>query len=333
MTSDSHLFRTREQLERAGAKPLDKRGLRWYLESDADVDGVRVEKGMYLPLYEGKNIMNFDIGYGELRYWINKNDGEKELQRIGNFPPTNYYRFVQRRIARSTDEKTTIGTILTKNVFCSESIPFASDSNEKLEYVYALFLTSVYNSFSLDYVLRQKVSANINMFYLYQLPIPRLTSGNWFFEQIVPRAARLICVGEEFAELWEETFRPEWREIARTSKVGGWENLTEEWRPECGVYGWVEIGGEKKEKRDDGDRAQLRAEIDALVAHLYGLTKEEFAYILDTFPVLRRKEEEAFGEYRTKRMCLEEYERIGKIIDKEKPYKPEMFDLTKYKKK
>ena len=51
-------------------------------------------------------------------------------------------------------------------------------------------------------------------------------------------------------------------------------------------------------------------ELDALIAHLYSLTREEFSYILDTFPVLRRKELAAFGEYQSKRKALEEYERF-----------------------
>jgi hypothetical protein len=37
---------------------------------------------------------------------------------------------------------------------------------------------------------------------------------------------------------------------------------------------------------DPAERAKLRAELDALVAHLYGLTEEEFAYILTTFPLV-----------------------------------------------
>ena len=68
------------------------------------------------------------------------------------------------------------------------------------------------------------------------------------------------------------------------------------------------------DRRDTGDRARLRAEIDAYVAHLYGLTRDEFAYILDTFPVLKRKEEQAFGEFMSKRKCLEEYDRIATIL-------------------
>jgi hypothetical protein len=36
------------------------------------------------------------------------------------------------------------------------------------------------------------------MFYLYQLPVPRLTSSGKFFSDIVSRAARLICTTPEF---------------------------------------------------------------------------------------------------------------------------------------
>jgi hypothetical protein len=70
------------------------------------------------------------------------------------------------------------------------------------------------------------------------------------------------------------------------------------------------------DRRDTGDRAQLRAEIDAYVAHLYGLSRDDFAYILDTFPVLKSKEKKAFGEFMSKRKCLEEFDRIGKVLGK-----------------
>ena len=65
-----------------------------------------------------------------------------------------------------------------------------------------------------------------------------------------------------------------------------------------------------------GDRAQLRSEIDAYVAHLYGLSHDDFAYVLDTFPVLKKKEKKAFGEFMSKRKCLEEYDRLAPIVGK-----------------
>lgn len=63
-------------------------------------------------------------------------------------------------------------------------------------------------------------------------------------------------------------------------------------------------------------RAQLRAELDAYYARLYGLTRDELCYILDpaevmgrdypseTFRVLKKSESREFGEYRTKRLVL-----------------------------
>ena len=37
---------------------------------------------------------------------------------------------------------------------------------------------------------------------------------------------------------------------------------------------------------DATKRAQLRAELDGLIAHLYGLTEAEFAHVLSTFPLV-----------------------------------------------
>ena len=71
-------------------------------------------------------------------------------------------------------------------------------------------------------------------------------------------------------------------------------------------------------KWDEARRAQLRADLDGLYGHLYDLTRDELAYILNTFPIVRRKDEEKYGEYRTKRMVLEAYERLeGRIQNDE----------------
>jgi len=55
----------------------------------------------------------------------------------------------------------------------------------------------------------------------------------------------------------------------------------------------------------------------AYVAHLYGLSLDDFAYILITFPVLKRKEEKPIWVFMSKRKCLEEYDRISKIMNAE----------------
>ena len=53
---------------------------------------------------------------------------------------------------------------------------------------------------------------------------------------------------------------------------------------------------------------RLHAELDGLYAHLYGLTREELDYILEAFPIVRRKDEARYGEYRTKRLVLAAYD-------------------------
>lgn len=76
-------------------------------------------------------------------------------------------------------------------------------------------------------------------------------------------------------------------------------------------------------KRDDARCAVLRAELDAYHARLCGLTRDELRYIPDpadvygpdfpgeTFRVLKEKEIRQYGEYRTRRLVLEAWDRLN----------------------
>ncbi len=55
---------------------------------------------------------------------------------------------------------------------------------------------------------------------------------------------------------------------------------------------------------DDDERRHLRARLDALYFHLYGLSRDDAGYVLNTFPIVRREDEKAFGRYRTRDMIL-----------------------------
>jgi hypothetical protein len=55
---------------------------------------------------------------------------------------------------------------------------------------------------------------------------------------------------------------------------------------------------------DEDDRRHRRARLDAIFFHLYGIGREDAEYILDTFPIVRRQDEAAFGRYRTKELVL-----------------------------
>lgn len=62
---------------------------------------------------------------------------------------------------------------------------------------------------------------------------------------------------------------------------------------------------------DPERRFRLRSELDAAYFHLYGIAREDVEYIMDTFPIVRRKDEAAHGEYRTRRVILEIYDQMA----------------------
>ena len=110
----------------------------------------------------------------------------------------------------------------------------------------------VANSMVLDWLLRQSITTTLNMFYIYQLPVPRLPSSDSRCTSIATRAARLICTTVVYDGLA--------RDVGLQSHADG--------------------------ATDPTERAKLRAELDGLVAHLYGLSEEEFTHILGTFPLV-----------------------------------------------
>ena len=52
-------------------------------------------------------------------------------------------------------------------------------------------------------------------------------------------------------------------------------------------------------------RLRLRAKLDAVFFHLYGITdRDDARYVYSTFPIVREDEEKAFGRYLTCDLCL-----------------------------
>ena len=226
-----------------------------------------------LSLYEGKMVWQFDHRFREPRYWVNETEGRKALlgrqEDKGQVLDYQAYRLGFRDIASNTNERTMVSTIIPPT-FHGNKIPtveiFDEADNRILSNAEQLYLCAVWNSFVVDAMLRMKVTTTLNFFYIYQLPIPRLTEQDLEFAPIVNRAAKLICTTPEFDDLA--------REVGLDSHKNGVTDLTE--------------------------RARLRAELDGMIAHLYGLTEEEFSHILGTFPLVELSVKEAtLDAYRT----------------------------------
>jgi len=274
----------------------------------------------YFWLWEGKQIWLLSGGFAEPTRLVAKED-------VTDLISTRDVRVAYRALAASTNERTLVATVMPAGPPAGHSINVCP-----LEPGECCLLSGLMTSFVIDWVTRNKVTTNLTMFYLYQLPIPRKTVNDPISRSIIARVARLVSRNEQFVSIWVQSFINEWQSPAfwypSSSPIDNYgpaheqdirrrlrdeaKKLTPTWGSYCGVHDRL------PDWRDTGDRAQLRAEIDAYVAHLYGLSRDDFAYILGTFPVLRKKEEKAFGEFMSKRKCLEEYDRLTQILGEKK---------------
>jgi len=363
MSTDSHLFRTREELEKAGYQQVGNRFL-------PPAGG----EGLYLPLYEAKMIWHYDHRFGTYTgvasrsntelptptpedhadpafvvqpwYWVPAEEVEARLRDWKRGWLLGF-----RRIARATDERTAIFCLLPRtgagDVLPVILGPGAIDS--------ALLLAAV-STLPFDFACRQKIGGiHLDFHYAKQLPVlPPLAYTPEDLGFIVPRVLELVYTAwdiKPFADdVWREAgeslrarIRRQWEENA--AETGG--HL---WEPPA----WAEIAPDgiplPPFKWDEERRALVRAELDAIYARLYGLTRKQLRYILDpadltekeladildpweevadpldprgyaercakstfpgeTFRVLKEKEMRQFGEYRTRRLVLEAWERL-----------------------
>ena len=64
----------------------------------------------------------------------------------------------------------------------------------------------------------------------------------------------------------------------------------------------------------------MRAELDAAFFHLYGIERDDVDYIMETFPIVKRKDVERYGSFRTKELILDVYDAMSDAIRTGEPY-------------
>lgn len=314
MSNDSHLFRTYSQLINAGAELT---GNKFLLNNET-----------YVPLYEGKMIWLYNHHFGtwpiegerpntiatpsltELQdphsyimpwYWVSQEEVDNRLVKIdsnGNITWKWSHRWLlgYRCIARGVDLRTFTMSLIpdTCGVGNSATLLFAECGTMP-----GAILSGMMSSLPFDYAVRQKVGGiNMSTFFVKQFPVltPEQITTSGYERDIVERVARLCWFNHDL-DGWMEELR---------------EECPEEYSlPEEPVI-W-----------DEGQRAVWQAELDAIFAHLYGLSTEDLRYILDpedvcgkgcineTFRVLKERELRELGEYRTKRLVMEAWNRFG----------------------
>jgi hypothetical protein len=150
-------------------------------------------------------------------------------------------------------------------------------------------LHAVWSSIAFDYVARQKLSGtSLNYFIVKQLACPTPAT---FAEPI--RWHPILALADWVRSYVLELSYTSWRLKPYAQDLGD-DGPPFRWNPER--------------------RALLRADLDAAFLHVYGLNRTEGEHVLDSFPVVRKYEERDFGEYRTKRLVLEAYDRMTAAI-------------------
>ncbi len=282
MTNDSHLFRTAAELEADGCYPVA--GNRW-----------KRGESVWLPLYQGRMIWQFDHRANSVR--VNPesthNPYVSELVTLAQhmdpdfMPQTRYWvpaSSVDQRlrlscgwalgfrdIARSTDARTMITSLVPIAGF-GNKVPLL----QGLDAGSAACLSANLNSFCLDFVVRQKIHG---------------TSMNWFIVEQLPFIA---------PESYERSFGPKTagdivcdHVLRLTYTAHDIEPFARDLGHDGPPFPW-----------NEEERRHIRARLDALYFLLYGISREDAAYVLETFRIVRRHDDAEFGRYRTRDLVL-----------------------------
>lgn len=257
-----------------------------------------------LPLYEAKMVWHFDHRWADAvesnndpanhmkgdtlyepspRFYVGRYEvGERLKSRNWN----RNWLYVYRNVSDSRNERTFVSSVIPRSAVGNSATVLAI-GEKHLDKIACLISTA--NSLVFDYAVRQKVPAmNVNTFMVDQFP---------FLEPSFFRSAAKNFITPRVIEL---TYTSD-------ALTGFARDLGYEGPP----FVW-----------EEDRRVQLRADLDAFYARAYGLDRDELRYILDpadvkgpdypseTFRVLKEKEIHQFGEYRTRRLVLEAWDRM-----------------------
>jgi hypothetical protein len=306
MSNDSGLFKESDELNAAGFE----------LEGNHYVKDLE----RFLPLYEAKMIHQFNHRFGSFEeiesrgntnlptpddsvysdpnyvgqpwYWVShENVAKKVSLDIDWF-------IASREIVRATDIRTGIFSILPR-VAIGGTMPRIAFYDERASL--AISLLANFNSIPFDFIVRKTVGGtHLSIFIFEQLPvIPPTAYTQPLIDLIAPRAIELTYTA------WD--LEPFAQDVLDEIGTDAWN----QWFPQNPIQN----NQPQPFKWDTKRRFQLRAELDAIYAHLYGITRDDLDYILGTFPIVKRKEEQKYGTFRTRDLVLEYYDKYQGTIE------------------
>jgi len=276
--TDIDLLKKLSSFARLGGKEKTDWALSLYQEINMSEVKVLVRNSNAkdrLPVVQGDNIHQFVCDTRSTFLTIDEPAGRNKIlgrtADVGQSLRYQGFRLVHQRIARKNQQRSLSATIIPPQRFCADTV---LTPREALASQVNLFLVGMLNSYVADFQMRMRITSHLDKHFMDELPVPRLTTGDAGFAEIVERSAKLICTTPEFDDLAKEAGLTARKATAPKPPP----------QPSPGVPG----EGEKMVYgvTDPAERAKLRAELDGIVAHLYGLTEAQFEHVLATFPLV-----------------------------------------------
>jgi hypothetical protein len=261
----------------------------------------------FAPVYEGKLFDAFDHRYATFtgqangdvelshtsalekssaefrvlpRYWISK---ATVVEKLAKYNWDKRWVVVYGRKVNRSNVRTMSSTVLPISGAVDTCPTLLLPGRNCMERACAL--VALMNTFAFDYLARQKLSGfTIGQNHLSLFTVPALSSVTG------DHSAQLGDVQKFILHRVLELTYTAW-DLEAFAQDCGWSGPPFRW--------------------DEERRFQLRCELDAAFFHLYGLNRDDTAYILDTFPIVKRKDEEKHGHYRTKDRILEIYDALA----------------------
>lgn len=225
---------------------------------------------------KNRNIHQFNWDFAEAETWVPSHEVALRLARKDLDPNpwiNKYPRLVFRDIARNDDERTLIACLAPPGYVSTYDTPMVIPSTpfDSLSMPLA-FYSALLNSFLIDFYIRPFVDKHIKGYTLGRVPWPTIDAIK---SEVVPttfitqRVLELVYTTGAFAAFAKD----------------------------CNIDG-------PPFHSDSDRRFQLRCELDAAFFHLYEIDRDDITFILETFPITKRKDEAQYGCYRTKETIL-----------------------------
>jgi N-6 DNA Methylase len=285
MTDDAALFHVRDDLLSEG----------WHLHGNI----FTKESERMLPLYEGRMGHQYNHRFADS---IGPREATlPELESADFVPQPEYWvspRDVAhklarrqfgcatallgyRRVARNNDERTCIAALIPWGAASYGWTLAMGPGAAELAYLLASF-----NSIAFDYLLRNSLSQpSIPQGILEQAPVPSPNAIGSHSTFVLNHVIELTYTARDMT--------PFAREVGDGGEPFIW---------------------------DEERRFLIRAELDALLFRLYGIGKDDIDYIMETFPIVKRKDFAKYGSYRTKQAILAVYDRMAEADSRSVPY-------------